>query len=43
MSGTTRETVSRVLKRLEAQGYILCKGRTISIMREENWTRSGSS
>ena len=40
MSGTTRETVSRVLKRLEIQGYIHCKGRVISIMREENWNRS---
>ena len=40
MSGTTRETVSRVLKRLEAQGYIRCKGRRISIMREENWNRT---
>ena len=39
MSGTTRETVSRVLKRLETQGYITCKRRTISIMREENWIR----
>jgi len=37
MSGTTRETVSRVLKRLEAQGYISCKNRTITILREENW------
>jgi len=36
MSGTTRETVSRVLKRLETQGYIVCKGRTITILREEN-------
>ena len=36
MSGTTRETVSRVLKRLEAQGYIVCKGRTITILREAN-------
>ena len=35
MSGTTRETVSRVLKRLEGQGYIICKGRTITILREE--------
>ena len=43
MSGTTRETVSRVLKRLETQGYIHCKGRTISIMREENWNRSQAS
>ncbi len=37
MSGTTRETVSRVLKRLEIQGYISCKGRTITILREEHW------
>ena len=36
MSGTTRETVSRVLKRLEAQGYIVCKGRTITILRVAN-------
>ena len=36
MSGTTRETVARVLKRLEAQGYIVCKGRTITILREAN-------
>ena len=35
MSGTTRETVSRVLKRLESQGYIICKGRAITILREE--------
>ena len=39
MSGTTRETVSRVLKRLENQGYISCKGRTITILREESWNR----
>ena len=37
MSGTTRETVSRVIKRLESQGYISCKGRVITILREENW------
>ena len=37
MSGTTRETVSRVIKRLEGQGYILCNGRKITILREENW------
>ena len=35
MAGTTRETVSRVLKRLEAQGYISCKARTILILRED--------
>ncbi|MEE3257940.1 MAG: Crp/Fnr family transcriptional regulator [Candidatus Latescibacterota bacterium] len=37
MSGTTRETVSRVLKRLEEQGYISCSGRKIAILREEHW------
>ena len=37
MSGTTRETVSRVLKRLEGHGYIFCSGRKITILREENW------
>ncbi len=36
MSGTTRETVSRVLKRLEGQGYISVEGRSITIRREEN-------
>ena len=40
MSGTTRETVSRVLKRLEKQGYINCVGRKITILREDNWTRN---
>ena len=39
MSGTTRETVSRVLKRLESQGYIACRGRSITILREEDWNR----
>jgi CRP/FNR family transcriptional regulator/CRP/FNR family cyclic AMP-dependent transcriptional regulator len=39
MSGTTRETVSRVLKRLESQGYIACSGRKITILREENWSK----
>ncbi|MFT5087348.1 MAG: CRP/FNR family cyclic AMP-dependent transcriptional regulator [Candidatus Latescibacterota bacterium] len=38
MSGTTRETVSRVLKRLEKQGYINYVGRKITILREDNWT-----
>jgi len=37
MSGTTRETVSRVLKRLEAQGYVSVEGRVITILREEHW------
>jgi CRP/FNR family transcriptional regulator/CRP/FNR family cyclic AMP-dependent transcriptional regulator len=37
MSGTTRETVSRVLKRLENQGYVECSGRKITILREDNW------
>ena len=42
MSGTTRETVSRVLKRLENQGYIAVKGRTMVILREEHWAKEGS-
>ena len=32
MSGTTRETVSRVLKRLESQGYIVHKGKDLLIV-----------
>ena len=36
MSGTTRETVSRVLKRLENEGYVSCEGRTITILHEEH-------
>jgi CRP/FNR family transcriptional regulator/CRP/FNR family cyclic AMP-dependent transcriptional regulator len=36
MSCTTRETVSRVLKRLEGQGYISSEGRSITILREEH-------
>ena len=36
MSGTTRETVSRVLKRLEKQGYITTEGRTITIVHEKD-------
>lgn len=41
MSGTTRETVSRVLKRLENQGYIAVKGRNMVILREEHWSKEG--
>ena len=41
MSGTTRETVSRVLKRLESQGYIISKGRSITILREDKWGKDG--
>ena len=32
MSGTTRETVTRVLRQLEEQGYIKCSGRNIVIL-----------
>ena len=39
MSGTTRETVSRVLKRLASQGYIISKGRQLVILREESWAK----
>ena len=35
MSGTTRETVTRVLKRLEDQGYLSSSGRSILIKRED--------
>ena len=42
MSGTTRETVSRVLKRLESQGYIITKGRSITILREDKWGKDGA-
>lgn len=34
MSGTTRETVSRVISRLEAQGYLTCQGRQILVLRD---------
>jgi len=36
MSGTTRETVSRVISRLETQGYLTCQGRRILVLREED-------
>ena len=39
MSGTTRETVSRVLKRLASQGCIISKGRQLVILREESWAK----
>jgi len=35
MAGTTRETVSRVMKRIEKQGYLAMRGRDIVILREE--------
>ena len=38
MSGTTRETVSRVLKRLEKQGYLKSEGRKITILRDKSQT-----
>ena len=34
MAGTTRETVTRVLNRLEAEGYIRCNGRRILVYNE---------
>ncbi len=39
MSGTTRETVSRVLKQLESQGYIMSKGRQLIILHEASWAK----
>ena len=41
MSGATRETVSRALKRLNSQGYIHAKGRSITILREDHWGKDG--
>ena len=35
MSGTTRETVSRILKRLESQGYIVPEGKDLLIVGTE--------
>ena len=35
MSGTTRETVSRILKRLENQGYIAYRGRDLIILKDD--------
>lgn len=35
MSGTTRETVSRILKRLENQGYITYRGRDLIILKDD--------
>jgi CRP/FNR family transcriptional regulator/CRP/FNR family cyclic AMP-dependent transcriptional regulator len=35
MSGTARETVTRVLKRLEAAGYIRSKGRQVLILNQD--------
>ena len=35
MSGTTRETVTRILKRLEKQGYIVSRGRDLVILKED--------
>lgn len=34
MAGTTRETVSRVLKRLEHQGYVATSGKELVVLRE---------
>lgn len=34
MAGTTRETVTRVINRLEKEGYIVCKGREILVLKE---------
>jgi len=39
MSGTTRETVTRVLNRLENQGYVRSCGRSLVIVRDEEMGR----
>lgn len=36
MAGTTRETVSRVLKRLGQQGYVATRGKDLVILREKD-------
>ncbi len=36
MTGTTRETVSRVLKRFRKEGYLISRGRNWIILREED-------
>ncbi len=36
MAGTTRETVSRAMKRLEQQGYVVIRDRDIIIARQED-------
>lgn len=36
MAGTTRETVSRVMKRLEKNGYIISKGKNFIISKEKD-------
>lgn len=35
MSGTTRETVTRVLKQLEADGYVVARGRQLLVLPRE--------
>lgn len=39
MSGTTRETVTRMLRRLENEGYIACTSRDVLIRRKEDLQR----
>lgn len=34
MAGTTRESVTRVISRLEKEGYIICQGREIMVLKE---------
>lgn len=39
MAGTTRETVTRVINRLEQEGYLVCRGRELLILKEEGDTQ----
>jgi len=39
MTGTTRETVSRVLKRFRNEGYMISKGKNWIVLREEDMRR----
>ena len=43
MAGTTRETVTRALRQLERDGYIVCRGREILILPDETETQEDGS
>ena len=42
MAGTSRETVSRVLKQLEEDGYIICRQRQILVLQDDSQTDTAS-
>ena len=43
MAGTTRETVTRALRQLERDGYVVCRGREILILPDETESEEGSA